>query len=152
MIEQGELRADAVGGDARSTPRSAGAHQPSAQARPVPRRVLVVDDNLDAADSLADLLRMFGHSVEVAYDGLSAVAKASAGAPDVVLCDLGLPGMNGFDIARQLRAGAAPGGTRLIALTGYARAEDRARARDAGFDFLVAKPPDLDELMDLVSG
>jgi PAS domain S-box-containing protein len=105
------------------------------------RRVLVVDDNEDAADSLAELLRLLGHAVDVAYDGPSALAHARAEPPDAVLCDLGLPGMSGYDVARQLRAAGA-GGARLIAVSGYAQPEDVERALQAGFDAHVAKPPD----------
>jgi len=115
------------------------------------RRVLVVDDNPDAADSLADLLGIAGHAVEVAHDGPTAVERARANPPDVVLCDIGLPGMSGYDVARALRGDPALRATRLIALSGYAQAEDRRRAQEAGFDAHVAKPPDIDELMRLVA-
>ena len=115
------------------------------------RRVLVVDDNPDAADSLADLLGIAGHAVEVAHDGPTAVERARANPPDVVLCDIGLPGMSGYDVARALRGDPALRATRLIALSGYAQAEDRRRAQEAGFDAHVAKPPDVDELMRLVA-
>jgi CheY-like chemotaxis protein len=104
------------------------------------RRVLVVDDNHDAADTLADLVEVFGHEVAVAYDGPSAVEKACAMAPDVVFCDIGLPGMDGYDVARALRARLPPR-TRLVAVTGYARPEDVLQAKEAGFDAHVAKPP-----------
>ncbi len=110
---------------------------------PVPHglRVLVVDDNPDAADSLAEIVQLFGHTTEVAYDGPTALARALASPPDVVLCDLGLPGMSGYDVARALRA-AGPDGVRLIAVSGYAQPDDLRRAADAGFDGHVAKPPD----------
>jgi signal transduction histidine kinase len=104
------------------------------------RRVLVVDDNRDAADSLAQLVEMFGHSVAVAYDGPSAIVKAHDVSPDVVLCDLGLPGMSGYDVARKLRA--ERNDIRLIAVSGYAQTEDITKATRAGFDGHVAKPPD----------
>ena len=109
------------------------------------RRVLVVDDNVDAAESLADVVSMLGHAVEVAYDGPSAVEKAGATAPDVVLCDLGLPGMSGYDVARALRAGGARA-LQLVAVTGYAQPEDVQRALEAGFDAHVAKPCDAHEI------
>ena len=114
------------------------------------RRVLVVDDNADAAESLADLLRVLGHTVEVAFDGPSAVEKARASPPDAVLCDLGLPGMSGYEVARALRA-ALPGRTQLVALSGYAQPEDVRRAVQAGFDAHVAKPADPAELERLVA-
>jgi PAS domain S-box-containing protein len=114
------------------------------------RRVLVVDDNRDAAESLADLVKMLGHAVKVAYDGANAVEKARAYRPDVVLCDLGLPGMSGYDVARALRAD--PGnGVQLIAVSGYAQPEDVQRAIEAGFDGHVAKPCDLQEIERLLS-
>jgi signal transduction histidine kinase len=103
------------------------------------RRVLVVDDNDDAADSLAQLVEMFGHTAEVAYDGTSAIAKAHAVSPDVVLCDLGLPGMSGYEVARALRAERSD--IRLIAVSGYAQPEDITKATSAGFDGHIAKPP-----------
>ncbi|BDG01927.1 PAS domain-containing hybrid sensor histidine kinase/response regulator [Anaeromyxobacter oryzae] len=104
-------------------------------------RVLVVDDNADAADSLAEIARMLGHDAEVAYDGPSALAKARALPPDVVLCDIGLPGMSGYEVARALRAGGASG-MQLFAVSGYAQPEDVRRAIEAGFDGHVAKPAD----------
>ena len=109
-----------------------------AAAAVTPRRILVVDDNRDAAQSLAHLLDFYGHCTTVAYDGASAIEKAHAMVPDAVLCDLGLPGMSGFDVARQLRAERPD--LRLIAVSGYARPEDAAEAMRAGFDCHVAKP------------
>jgi len=109
------------------------------------RRVLVVDDNADAADSLADLLGMLGHATEVAYDGPSALEKALATRPDVVLCDIGLPGMSGYDVARALRERGA-NDMQLIAVSGYAQREDVQRSLDAGFDDHIAKPADLDKI------
>jgi PAS domain S-box-containing protein len=105
-------------------------------------RVLVVDDNADAAESLAELVKLFGHHVEIAYDGPSAVEKARAYAPDVVLCDIGLPGMDGYEVAKALRASHASDGARLVAVSGYAGAEDIRRAKESGFDAHVAKPAD----------
>ncbi len=119
--------------------REAAARQPGC------RRVLVVDDNADAAESLADLLRLQGHLAEVAHDGPSALAALAATAPDVILCDIGLPGMSGYEVARTVRAGLH-GAVRLVALTGYAQPEDVRRAKDAGFDAHLAKPPDPDQL------
>jgi signal transduction histidine kinase len=110
-------------------------------ARHVPRRVLIVDDNHDAADSLAELVELFGHAVEVAHDGIAAVEKARAIRPDVVLCDIGLPGMDGYQVARRLRALGGPE-VQLIAISGYAQPEDLDRAEKAGFDAHVAKPAD----------
>jgi PAS domain S-box-containing protein len=106
------------------------------------RRVLVVDDNLDAAASLADVVAFFGHSVEAVHEGRAAVARTRESHPDVVLCDLGLPDMDGYEVAREIRADASLQGVRLVAVSGYAQPEDRARAARAGFDAHVAKPAD----------
>jgi CheY-like chemotaxis protein len=105
------------------------------------RRVLVVDDNTDAAESLADLVRMLGHSVEVTYDGATAIEKVRGNPPDVVLCDIGLPGMSGYEVAKALRASALEG-MQIIAVSGYAQPEDVRKAVEAGFDGHVAKPCD----------
>jgi signal transduction histidine kinase/CheY-like chemotaxis protein/HAMP domain-containing protein len=116
------------------------------QPEPSSCRVLVVEDNVDGAESLRELLEMEGHVVEVAHDGPGALAKARAFHPDVVLCDIGLPGMDGYAVARAIRADPVLARGRLVALTGYAAPEDRERTRDAGFDEHLAKPPTLDEL------
>ena len=105
-----------------------------------PRRVLVVEDNVDAADTLADLLRGWGHVVEIAHDGGAALERARALRPDVVLCDVGLPGIDGYAVARAIRGDPALASTFLVALTGYALAEDQRRAADAGFSRHLAKP------------
>jgi PAS domain S-box-containing protein len=114
------------------------------------RRVLVVDDNRDAAESLAHLVEMFGHDVCVAHDGPSALALARDHAPDVVVCDIGLPGMDGYAVARRLRS-ERPGGIHLVAVSGYAQPEDVRAALDAGFDDHLAKPADPDALARLLS-
>jgi PAS domain S-box-containing protein len=116
--------------EARSVPRMA----PS-------RRVLVIEDNVDAADSLREVLELGGHGVDVAHSAEEGLARARAFRPDVVLCDLGLPGMDGDAVARALRADPAFRDTMLVALTGYAAPEDISRSREAGFDHHVAKPP-----------
>ena len=109
-------------------------------------RVLVVDDNIDAAQTLADLLTITGHKVRVAHDGVAAVAAAVAWCPDVVLLDIGLPGLNGFEVARRIRHEAAHPAMVLVALTGYGQASDRQRAHEAGFDHHLIKPADFDEV------
>ena len=106
------------------------------------RRVLVVDDNVDAAESLCDVVAFLGHSAEAVYDGQAAIARAREHHPDVVLCDIGLPGMDGYEVARRMRADADLADIRLVAVSGYAQPEDRARASEAGFDAHVAKPAD----------
>ncbi|ABS26558.1 ATP-binding protein [Anaeromyxobacter sp. Fw109-5] len=116
------------------------------RAETAPRRILVIEDNLDAGQTLADLLELEGHRAHVASDGREGIALARELKPDVVLCDIGLPDMSGHDVARALRSDATLRSTRLIALTGYAQPEDRQRAREAGFDGHLPKPPDLEEL------
>jgi two-component system CheB/CheR fusion protein len=105
------------------------------------RRVLVIEDNVDAAESLREVLALGGHCVDVAHTAEEGLARARAFRPDVVLCDLGLLGMDGYGVARVLRADPAFQGTMLVALTGYAAPEDISRSREAGFDLHVAKPP-----------
>ena len=113
--------------------------------------VLVVEDNEDSAEALAAVLRLWGHDVRVAFDGLAALETAKTFRPDVVLSDVGLPGMDGYELARRLRADPALRETLLVALSGYGRDEDRERARDAGFDRHLVKPPDLDALARLLA-
>lgn len=107
------------------------------------RRVLVVEDNIDAAETLKEALELNGHAVELAYTGSEGIQMARAFKPDVVLCDIGLPGMNGFEVARVMRADPDLRSATLIALSGYALPEDVDKAKAAGFDLHLAKPPDL---------
>ncbi len=109
------------------------------------RRVLVVDDNVDSAMSLMMLLQTMGHEVGGAHDGVEALEAAERFAPDTVLLDIGLPRLNGYEVARRLR-GQAAHSYLLIALTGWGQDEDRTRARAAGFDYHLVKPVDLDQL------
>ena len=113
-------------------------------------RILVVDDNRDAAESLAEILKLEGHDTRLAYDGLAAVTAAAQWQPDVVLLDIGLPTIDGYETARRLRAqnGAKP--LRIIALTGWGQTEARERTAQAGFDAHVVKPVVLDELSQLL--
>jgi PAS domain S-box-containing protein len=126
--------------------------EPRPQAQPAtaaPRRalrVLVIEDNLDASDTLQIALTLNGHEVRVAPDGMRGLALALEFSPEVVLCDIGLPGMDGYEVARAFRARAALRGKFLVALSGYAQPEDLQLARDAGFDRHLAKPTSLDEL------
>ncbi|HEU5219461.1 MAG TPA: response regulator [Gemmatimonadales bacterium] len=116
-----------------------------------PCRILVVDDSTDAAESMARLLLLSGHEVTVAHDGPSALEIAAREAPAIVLLDIGLPGMDGYEVCRRLRQlGLAD--TRIIAVTGYGQDRDRQRSRDAGFDAHAVKPVDPDELMGLLAG
>jgi signal transduction histidine kinase/integral membrane sensor domain MASE1 len=118
--------------------------------RTVPRRVLVVDDNADAADSMASLLRLHGHEAWTAYDAASALALGSEHRPDVVLLDIGLPGMSGYDVALKLRELPALRDALIIAVTGYGQPEDRRRSREVGFDHHLIKPVDIDALRRLM--
>jgi two-component system CheB/CheR fusion protein len=117
-----------------------------------PRRVLVIEDGADAADSLKEALALMGHEVRVAYDGRTGIVEAYAFQPDVVLCDIGLPGIDGYEVARRFRADPELQGATLIALTGYASADDRRRAAEAGFSRHIAKPPRIEELEEIVAG
>jgi PAS domain S-box-containing protein len=115
-------------------------------------RVLVVEDHRDSADMMAYLIKIAGHSVETAEDGRSALQAALAAPPDVVVCDIGLPGMNGYELAAQIRQQPVLSRVRLIAVSGYGREEDRRRARDAGFDAHVTKPVEPDVLHSVLQG
>ncbi|WP_157270877.1 hybrid sensor histidine kinase/response regulator [Azohydromonas aeria] len=115
------------------------------------RRVLVVDDHQDAAESLALLLSMSGHDVEVAQDGPMALRTAAAFQPDVVLLDIGLPGMDGYELARRLRELPKLGGVRLIAVTGHGQQADRQAAAAAGLHSFITKPVEPEELARLLS-
>ena len=111
------------------------------------RRILVVDDNVDAANTLHDLLDLDGFEVTTAYDGVAAVSAAAAIQPEVVVMDIGMPGMNGYDAARLIREQPGGKGMVLIALTGWGQATDKKRASLAGFDHHLVKPVDYDLLM-----
>ena len=106
----------------------------------VSRRILVADDDLDGAETLAIVLRVAGHDVQIAHDGPSTLRIAADFQPDVVFLDVGMPGMDGFETARQLRQSVQFDKAVLVALTGYGREEDRARAAQAGFDHFLVKP------------
>ena len=125
-------------------PAEAGAGQP--------RRCLVIEDNADAAESMALLLQLSGHQTEVAFEGATGLELARRFRPEVVLCDIGLPGaLDGYAVARAFRAEPGLRRAYLIALTGYGQEEDRRRALDAGFDAHLTKPADLDELRRLLA-
>jgi signal transduction histidine kinase/DNA-binding response OmpR family regulator len=113
--------------------------------------ILVVDDNVDAANSLAMVLRLEGHEVRTARDGPTALAASQASAPDVVLLDIGLPGMDGYEVARRLRCHPDGHQMLMVAVTGYGRDEDRARSEEAGFDHHLVKPIDFDALRPLLN-
>jgi PAS domain S-box-containing protein len=113
-------------------------------------KILVADDNADAAESLSVLLEMVGHDVHVAGDGEEALEVARAVRPDVALLDIGMPKLNGYELARQLRAGH-PRNPVLVAITGWGQRDDLRRAAEAGFDFHLVKPVDPDELIRLIA-
>ena len=127
-------------------PEAAPVPRPIARPEPVPRRVLIVDDNVEAARMLATLLEAFGHSTSVASDGPSALAVAPAFRPEVALLDIGLPVMDGYELARRLRRVDGLAATRLVAITGYGQASDRRKSREAGFDDHLVKPVNVDTL------
>ena len=114
--------------------------------KPPPRRILIVDDNVDAALTLAELLTLDGHETHVAHDGPSAVDAARRLSPDVAILDLGLPGFDGYEVARRLRAEPALKGLLLVALSGWVQPDDRTRSRESGFDHHLAKPVQLKSL------
>lgn len=125
--------------------------EPRSAPTTLPARILLVDDNADAGLLLAMLLRMSCHEVEIALDGPSALDLFERQRPQVVLCDIGLPGLNGYQVASKIRERDAVPATVLIALTGYDGPADRARALAAGFNHHVAKPVDFDHLLDLIN-
>ena len=113
-------------------------------------RILVVDDNVDSAKILAKLLRMSGYNVRTAYTGPTALEAAAAQLPDVVLLDIGLPGLDGYEVARRLRQDPRHKGMRLVAMTGYGDDADRLLAREAGFDRHLVKPVDFPKVEELL--
>lgn len=122
---------------------------PRASARP--RRVLVVDDSADNAESLSQVLRTMQHETEIAFDGPSAVAAAERFTPDVVLLDIGLPGFDGYEVARRIRELPRGREVRLIAITGWGQDGDERRAWAAGFDAHLTKPVDPAALLSIVA-
>ena len=114
------------------------------------RRILVVDDNVDAADALAELLRDYGHDVRAVHDGPSAIEQAAIHRPDIVLLDIGMPGFDGYEVARRMRTELGLKST-LVALTGYGEARHRRLSREAGFDQHVTKPVDIRKLEKLLN-
>src|SRR6266446_572706 len=130
---------------AEETPKEAAA------GKSVARRILLADDDVDGAETLAILLRVAGHDVQVAHDGPSTLKIAAAFLPEVVFLDVGMPGMDGFETARQLRQSVQLAKAVLVALTGYGREEDRARATQAGFDHFLVKPAPPKVLTDIAA-
>jgi PAS domain S-box-containing protein len=116
-----------------------------------PRRVLVIDDNVDGAESLADLLRAHGHEVACAYDGLSALESVRMRPPEVAVCDIGLPKLNGYEVVKRLRGELGVRDCLCIAVTGYGEERDRKQAVDAGFDHHLTKPANPSDILRLIA-
>jgi signal transduction histidine kinase/CheY-like chemotaxis protein len=134
-----------------SIARAESSHATPVKPLPVPRtKVLLIEDNADAAEMMRMILELRGHHVMVTKTGREGLEAARRTPPDIVLCDIGLPEMDGYQVARTFRADHALRGVPMIALTGYATGEDVARAREAGFDRHVAKPPEIDVLAALI--
>ncbi|MBV9126062.1 MAG: response regulator [Planctomycetes bacterium] len=116
------------------------------------RRILVIEDSRDTAESLRLLLQMLGHEVRVAHTGPEGVRAAREWKPELVLCDIGLPGLDGYGVARELRSDPATARAHLLALTGYGGEEDRRRSREAGFDHHLIKPVAAEDLLEILAG
>jgi CheY-like chemotaxis protein len=116
------------------------------------RRILVADDNVDAADGLGVLLRLMGNEVRIVHDGMQAIEEAATFRPDVVLLDIGMPRLNGYDAAQRIRKQPWGKAVFLIALTGWGQEEDKRRATEAGFDQHFTKPVDPAVLERLLAG
>ena len=148
------LRRVAAPAPAAETPAQLGAAAPIAGAGLARTdgglRILVADDNVDLATSLGDMLATLGHSVRIVHDGRAAFDAATADPPDVALFDIGMPLLNGYDLARRLRESPATRHLPMIAITGWGQETDRQRARDAGFDRHLVKPVDPDELSEVL--
>jgi CheY-like chemotaxis protein/anti-sigma regulatory factor (Ser/Thr protein kinase) len=121
------------------------------QALPTGHRLLIVDDNQDAANSLAKLLELQGHEARVAFSGLAALAELQTYTPDVIFLDIGMPGMDGYEVARQIRQFPRLERVLLAALTGWGQKEDRRRTAEAGFDHHLIKPPEPKAIEDLLA-
>jgi len=126
--------------------------KPPRRERTAARRILVVDDNIDSASSLAAMLRLLGHEVRTAHDGVAALEIAESCSPEVVLLDIGLPRINGLEVARRLRGALHLEDALLVAMTGYGQDSDRRRSQEAGFDAHLVKPIDLDQLQAMLAG
>jgi CheY-like chemotaxis protein len=134
---------------AAAPPMSASAR--ATETTPAACSILIVEDNADARDTLATLLQMLGHRTELAANGSEGIARALAVRPQVALIDLGLPDLDGLEVARQIRA-ALGDAVRLVALTGHALEEDRRRTEEAGFSAHLSKPVEIEELNRVLAG
>jgi two-component system, sensor histidine kinase len=120
------------------------------EGQPSGLRILVADDNVDAADCLVLLLRLDGHDVAVEYDGVAALSKFNSMEPHVVFLDLGMPGMTGYELARRIRSGSRGADVLLVAISGWGTARDRAATAAAGFNHHLVKPADFDVLREWI--
>lgn len=141
-----EVRLPAEAGNAASTTVPALPEAPVAQ-----RRILVVDDNTDVTETMTMLLETIGHHTAFAHDGTQALATAQSYQPHIVILDIGLPDLNGYEVARQLRARSGGASLFLVAATGWGQDADRARAREAGFDLHMTKPIDFGKLQEAIA-
>jgi CheY-like chemotaxis protein len=116
----------------------------------VQRRVLIIEDNEDSADTLGALLEISGHNVSITYTGPNGIDRAREFMPDVVVCDIGLPDLNGYEVARKFKADEDLNRITLVALSGYAMPEDLKRASEAGFDHYLKKPADIKKLEEIL--
>ena len=130
---------------------AAGQQIRSAPAPLAPRRILVIEDNVDAAETLRTILEMDGHQADIAHDGREGIERARVFRPDIILCDLGLPTIDGYAVARALRSDPAMASVILIAVSGYALPADRTRAIEAGFDRHLGKPASTDQLREVLA-
>jgi CheY-like chemotaxis protein len=117
-----------------------------------PRRILLVDDNVDAAETLGMLLTALGATIAVAHSGRAALATLDSFVPDTVLLDIGMPEMDGYEVARIIRSRPQHAEVLLIALTGWGQQDDQRRSRTAGFDHHLVKPPNIEKLRELLGG
>lgn len=151
QLDSQELTEGALASGATDSQDDATVAASSTNSSPERRRVLVVDDNVDAADSLCLVLEARGHESQAAYDGAEALDKLEAFAADVVLLDIGLPQMDGLEVARRIRSTARGKEITLVAVTGWGQDEDRQRTTEAGFDAHLTKPVDSALLVELIS-
>jgi CheY-like chemotaxis protein len=146
FVELPLAQAEPSDGAPRTGPKTSGT--PPAR----PRRVLIADDNVEAAQALGTALAMAGHQVRTASDGEGALQAAASFAPDVVMLDIGMPGLSGYDVARRLRQEPSLRAAYLVALTGWGSREDQQRALQAGFDVHVTKPASAEHIEHLIAG
>jgi CheY-like chemotaxis protein len=133
-------------------PRAAAPPSASSISAATARSILVVDDNADCANTLGMLLQVSGHKVETAYSGVQALELAARTSPDIVFLDIGLPGMNGYEVARRMRQIERSNPLLLIAVSGYGQDDDRRQSTAAGFDLHLIKPVSLERLNEVFSG